>query len=128
MKLPSQEICTDPEEASAAFSDPQPSLLRYARCLVATTAHPNHYKSVAALSIIFILEFQWARLSQAVMSDPAQTKTRIGKLPGALSSPARWFGTYEDFIAKNANAVAQIESGLRSLAYIIPGKLAKGKE
>lgn len=30
---------------------------------------------------------------------------------------------YEEFIAKNASAVSQIESGLRSLTYIIPGSL-----
>ena len=39
----------------------------------------------------------------------------------ALSAPPKWFGAYGDFIIKNASAVSQIESALRSLTYIIPG-------
>lgn len=33
----------------------------------------------------------------------------------------RWLNVYGDFITKNASAVSQIESGLRSLTYLIPG-------
>ena len=39
----------------------------------------------------------------------------------ALSFPPRWLGMYEDFVAKNASSVGQIEGALRSLTYIIPG-------
>ena len=39
----------------------------------------------------------------------------------ALSLPSQWVGLYSDFITRNAGAVSQIESGLRSLTYIIPG-------
>ena len=39
----------------------------------------------------------------------------------ALTMPAKWLGQYDDFIVKNASAVSQIESALRSLTYIIPG-------
>lgn len=42
-------------------------------------------------------------------------------VPQALALPPKWLGMYEDFIVKNASAVAQIESALRSLTYIIPG-------
>lgn len=33
----------------------------------------------------------------------------------------KWLSAYSDFIIKNASAVSQIESALRSLTYIIPG-------
>jgi peroxin-16 len=39
----------------------------------------------------------------------------------AITQPARWLGQYDEFIIKNASAVSQIESALRSLTYIIPG-------
>ncbi|KAK5999226.1 Peroxisomal membrane protein PEX16 [Cladobotryum mycophilum] len=39
-----------------------------------------------------------------------------------LTSPPKWFGFYDDFITKNAGQVSQIESALRSLTYIIPGR------
>lgn len=38
-----------------------------------------------------------------------------------LALPARWLARYDGFIASNAGQVAQIESALRSLTYIIPG-------
>jgi len=38
-----------------------------------------------------------------------------------LSSP-QWLRRYDDFVAKNASQVARIESGLRSLTYILPGR------
>ncbi|KAF2398170.1 peroxisomal membrane protein pex16 [Trichodelitschia bisporula] len=39
-----------------------------------------------------------------------------------LSLPPKWLNGYGDFITKNASAVSQIESALRSLTYIIPGR------
>ncbi|KAK1758122.1 peroxisomal membrane protein PEX16 [Echria macrotheca] len=39
-----------------------------------------------------------------------------------LSMPPRWLHLYDDFITKNAHQVSQIESALRSLTYIIPGR------
>ena len=39
----------------------------------------------------------------------------------SLTPSSKWFNLYGDFISKNASAVSQIESGLRSLTYIIPG-------
>ncbi|KAK5656672.1 hypothetical protein OQA88_4652 [Cercophora sp. LCS_1] len=41
---------------------------------------------------------------------------------GVLSAPPRWLHLYDDFITKNAHQVGQIESALRSLTYIIPGR------
>ncbi|KAF2229379.1 peroxisomal membrane protein pex16 [Viridothelium virens] len=35
--------------------------------------------------------------------------------------------TYEEFVTKNASAVSQIESGLRSLTYIIPGRFRESE-
>lgn len=43
------------------------------------------------------------------------------KVSEALSLPPKWLGQYSEFITKNASAVSQIESALRSLTYIIPG-------
>ncbi|KAK7730191.1 hypothetical protein SLS57_001853 [Botryosphaeria dothidea] len=42
------------------------------------------------------------------------------KVSEALSLPPKWLGQYSEFITKNASAVSQIESALRSLTYIIP--------
>ncbi|KAI9730571.1 MAG: Peroxisomal membrane protein pex16 [Cirrosporium novae-zelandiae] len=42
------------------------------------------------------------------------------KLPQVLSLPSKCVNMYAEFIYKNASSVAQIESGLRSLTYIIP--------
>ncbi|KAL7621636.1 hypothetical protein AAE478_008963 [Parahypoxylon ruwenzoriense] len=39
-----------------------------------------------------------------------------------LSVPPKWLHMYGDFITKNAHQVSQIESALRSLTYIIPGR------
>ncbi|KAF2993186.1 Peroxisomal membrane protein pex16 [Curvularia kusanoi] len=39
-----------------------------------------------------------------------------------LSQPTKWLGMYSEFITKNSSAVSQIESALRSLTYIIPGR------
>ncbi|RDA90318.1 hypothetical protein CP533_0391 [Ophiocordyceps camponoti-saundersi (nom. inval.)] len=39
-----------------------------------------------------------------------------------LSLPQRWLALYDDFISKNAGQVSQIESALRSLTYVIPGR------
>ncbi|KAI9669904.1 MAG: Peroxisomal membrane protein pex16 [Alyxoria varia] len=41
-------------------------------------------------------------------------------IPENLTNPKKWLQSYSDFITKNAGAVSQIESGLRSLTYIIP--------
>ncbi|KAG5922153.1 hypothetical protein E4U42_005583 [Claviceps africana] len=41
---------------------------------------------------------------------------------GILAMPPRWLGMYDEFVAKNAGQVGQIESALRSLTYIIPGR------
>lgn len=65
----------------------------------------------------------------STMSSPAadtNNKTkRLAILPpnlrNALSLPPRWLAMYDDFVIKNASQVAQMESALRSLTYIIPG-------
>ena len=43
-----------------------------------------------------------------------------------MSQPLKWLSLYEDFVAKNASSVGQVESALRSLTYIIPGKTRAG--
>lgn len=45
------------------------------------------------------------------------------QMPDVVSLPPKWLNMYGDFITKNASAVSQIESALRSLTYIIPGQL-----
>ncbi|KAI1252337.1 hypothetical protein MGN70_006912 [Eutypa lata] len=39
-----------------------------------------------------------------------------------LATPPTWLTMYRDFITKNAHQVSQIESALRSLTYVIPGR------
>ncbi|EPE06954.1 peroxisomal membrane protein pex16 [Ophiostoma piceae UAMH 11346] len=41
---------------------------------------------------------------------------------GSHRSPTKWLSAYDDFITKNLGQVSQIESTLRSLTYIIPGR------
>ncbi|KAF1990612.1 peroxisomal membrane protein pex16 [Aulographum hederae CBS 113979] len=49
------------------------------------------------------------------------------KVSGTLSLPPKWINMYGDFIIKNASAVSQIESALRSLTYIIPGRFRESE-
>ncbi|KAK8023503.1 peroxisomal membrane protein [Apiospora rasikravindrae] len=50
---------------------------------------------------------------------PAKSKNPIHAV---LSLPPRFLHMYSDFITKNNHQVSQIESALRSLTYIIPGR------
>jgi peroxin-16 len=49
-------------------------------------------------------------------------KTATKQVPQALTLPPKWINMYGDFITKNQSSVTQIESALRSLTYIIPGR------
>ncbi|KAE8454406.1 hypothetical protein EG329_000028 [Mollisiaceae sp. DMI_Dod_QoI] len=49
-------------------------------------------------------------------------KTARQNLPPMLRHPSKFLSLYSDFIAKNQSSVTQIESALRSLTYIIPGR------
>ncbi|KAG9244046.1 peroxisome membrane protein [Calycina marina] len=49
-------------------------------------------------------------------------KTAKKKVPDALSLPPKLLNMYGDFVTKNQSSVTQIESALRSLTYIIPGR------
>ncbi|CAI7584175.1 Peroxisome membrane protein Pex16 [Penicillium cosmopolitanum] len=40
----------------------------------------------------------------------------------AMLGPSKWLALYEDFVTKNSSSVGQVESALRSLTYIIPGR------
>ncbi|KAI9836134.1 MAG: Peroxisomal membrane protein pex16 [Thelocarpon superellum] len=48
-------------------------------------------------------------------------------VPDVLSLPPKWLHLYEDFVTKNASSVSQIESALRSLTYIIPGRFRESE-
>ncbi|CAG9993694.1 unnamed protein product [Clonostachys byssicola] len=50
---------------------------------------------------------------------PKPSRPSLGQI---LSLPPQWLNMYEEFITKNAGQVSQIESALRSLTYIIPGR------
>ncbi|KKK13616.1 hypothetical protein P175DRAFT_0238538 [Aspergillus ochraceoroseus IBT 24754] len=43
-------------------------------------------------------------------------------VPAALLQPSKWLPLYEKFVTKNASSIGQVESALRSLTYIIPGR------
>ncbi|KAJ5710702.1 Peroxisome membrane protein Pex16 [Penicillium malachiteum] len=50
----------------------------------------------------------------------------VGTIQNPISpvmlQPSKWLSLYEDFVTKNASSVGQVESALRSLTYIIPGR------
>ncbi|KAM3521670.1 hypothetical protein NHJ13051_006087 [Beauveria bassiana] len=50
---------------------------------------------------------------------PKRPASAVGQI---LAMPPQWLSSYEEFITKNASQVSQIESALRSLTYIIPGR------
>ncbi|KAJ3496129.1 hypothetical protein NLG97_g2883 [Lecanicillium saksenae] len=50
---------------------------------------------------------------------PKRPASAVGQI---LAMPPQWLAAYEEFITKNASQVSQIESALRSLTYIIPGR------
>ncbi|KAK7185383.1 hypothetical protein DPSP01_012416 [Paraphaeosphaeria sporulosa] len=54
-------------------------------------------------------------------------KQATRKTGEVLSLPPKWLGMYSDFITKNSSAVSQIESALRSLTYIIPGRFRESE-
>jgi hypothetical protein len=47
-------------------------------------------------------------------------------IPPVVLQPSKWLSLYEDFVAKNSSSVGSVESALRSLTYIIPGKIDFG--
>jgi len=50
--------------------------------------------------------------------------TSMDRLKQQSQGLRRYLDIYSDFISKNAGAVSQIESALRTLTYIVPGKHA----
>ncbi|TWU71339.1 Peroxisomal membrane protein pex16 [Metarhizium rileyi] len=56
------------------------------------------------------------------MPAPAAVQGQRPSVGQMLSMPPQWLAMYDDFITKNAGQVSQIESALRSLTYIIPGR------
>ena len=55
----------------------------------------------------------------------ASSKPHTKPAPQSLKitlSPKTWIAQYSSFVQKNASSVSQIESALRSLTYIIPGR------
>lgn len=59
-------------------------------------------------------------------ADAAHIKTKwsppLSNVRNALALPPKWLAIYDDFITKNSSQVSQMESALRSLTYIIPGR------
>ncbi|KAM5347202.1 hypothetical protein ACJ41O_010207 [Fusarium nematophilum] len=55
-------------------------------------------------------------------SSTTSSKSPRPSLGRILSLPPQWLAMYDEFITKNAGQVSQIESALRSLTYIIPGR------
>ncbi|MCJ1469675.1 Peroxisomal membrane protein pex16 [Pseudocyphellaria aurata] len=54
-------------------------------------------------------------------------KQAQSRIPATISLPATWLRSYEEFVTKNASQVSQIESALRSLSYIIPGRFRESE-
>ncbi|KAI1212015.1 peroxisome membrane protein [Annulohypoxylon truncatum] len=60
--------------------------------------------------------------SRGSASRPPSKPQSQNPIQSMLSLPPQWLHMYGDFITKNAHQVSQIESALRSLTYIIPGR------
>ncbi|KAH5083940.1 hypothetical protein HBH95_031880 [Parastagonospora nodorum] len=67
------------------------------------------------------------RQSPATGAPIAMYKQATQRTTEVLSMPTQWLGMYSDFITKNSSAVTQIESALRSLTYIIPGRFRESE-
>lgn len=63
-----------------------------------------------------------SRPSDTRRSAPRVSKNSDNPIRSVLSMPPKWLHMYSDFIAKNSHQVSQIESALRSLTYVIPGR------
>lgn len=61
------------------------------------------------------------------MSTIEALKEHTAAIPKVLSLPPQWLNTYDDFILKNAGAVTNIETGLRNLTYLIPGRFRESE-
>lgn len=55
------------------------------------------------------------------------TQARPGKMRSTSASPKSILRMYENFVTENASSVSQIESALRSLTYIIPGRFREAE-
>jgi len=56
-----------------------------------------------------------------------ESQGAISRKIATLSQPSRWLTLYEELVTKNVNTVGQIESALRSLTYIIPGRFRESE-
>ncbi|KAF3940703.1 hypothetical protein ABW19_dt0202203 [Dactylella cylindrospora] len=56
------------------------------------------------------------------MAEEPQSRPASRQSESPLSLPKKWLEMYEEFVTKNAGAVSQIESSLRSLTYIVPAR------
>ncbi|KAL9017123.1 MAG: hypothetical protein Q9185_005525 [Variospora sp. 1 TL-2023] len=54
-------------------------------------------------------------------------KQAQSRIPATIPLPSHWLKSYEDFVTKNASSVTQIESALRSLTYIVPGRFRESE-
>ncbi|KAL9014548.1 MAG: hypothetical protein Q9173_000803 [Seirophora scorigena] len=54
-------------------------------------------------------------------------KKAQSRIPATMSLPSHWLKSYEDFVTRNASSVTQIESALRSLTYIVPGRFRESE-
>ncbi|KAK4161207.1 peroxisome membrane protein [Cladorrhinum sp. PSN259] len=63
-----------------------------------------------------------SRSTTTSSSSSSSPSSRPSGVKRAITSPPRWVNMYDDFITKNSHQVSQIESTLRSLTYIIPGR------
>lgn len=88
-----------------------------ALCLEAYAIQDEHHSASRGFSSAAI---EMPAQSKLARPDPkSSSRPSLGQI---LALPPQWLGMYEEFITKNAGQVSQIESALRSLTYIIPGK------
>jgi len=63
-----------------------------------------------------------ANMANGTMGERLRTATGKASIQDILSLPPKWLSLYSNFITKNQSSVTSIESALRSLTYIIPGR------
>ncbi|RDA82575.1 hypothetical protein CP532_3067 [Ophiocordyceps camponoti-leonardi (nom. inval.)] len=121
----------DAENDDAAMRDPHISEVLDQGIKDLVQMAPCHRFAEQALHILRYLAKKWRidvemdekkDVSTEHYDGLAQAAPRRPPAGRLLTSPQHWLALYDDFISKNAGQVSQIESALRSLTYVIPGR------
>ena len=91
----------------------------YRQHVIASTTSAQHLPAIYTITTLSTAQ----RHQYLLLFNTMETlKTAKRRVPDALALPPKWLSMYGDFVTKNQSSVTQIESALRSLTYIIPGR------